>query len=169
MDVAFEYLIAAQSCLRSFIYLSVVISSKNSIITLFYIQSNFTSMISCSRQFNFYFFCIYLFNHFIKQSSSDLWINQLTQLGLLSAIWHENLVPLIGYCCEKDQQILVYPFMSNGSLQDRLYGIMFHENFIYFSLVIPLFIILIFFVLQVRHPKGKFLIGLPDYLFVLVI
>ncbi|OQU90117.1 hypothetical protein SORBI_3002G343100 [Sorghum bicolor] len=44
------------------------------------------------------------------------------ELRLLSAVWHENLVPLIGYCCEKDQQILVYPFMSNGSLQDRLYG-----------------------------------------------
>ncbi|KAL6636520.1 hypothetical protein ACP70R_024092 [Stipagrostis hirtigluma subsp. patula] len=44
------------------------------------------------------------------------------ELRLLSVVWHENLVPLIGYCCEKDQQILVYPFMSNGSLQDRLYG-----------------------------------------------
>ncbi|KAF0905950.1 hypothetical protein E2562_008972 [Oryza meyeriana var. granulata] len=44
------------------------------------------------------------------------------ELRLLSAMLHENLVPLIGYCCEKDQQILVYPFMSNGSLQDRLYG-----------------------------------------------
>ncbi|KAF9601617.1 hypothetical protein IFM89_020911, partial [Coptis chinensis] len=43
-------------------------------------------------------------------------------LNLLSAMWHENLVPLIGYCSESDQQILVYPFMSNGSLQDRLYG-----------------------------------------------
>ncbi|KAL4582407.1 hypothetical protein LXL04_006956 [Taraxacum kok-saghyz] len=44
------------------------------------------------------------------------------ELTLLSAIRHNNLVPLIGYCCENDQQILVYPFMSNGSLQDRLYG-----------------------------------------------
>ncbi|RWR77865.1 Protein kinase domain-containing protein [Cinnamomum micranthum f. kanehirae] len=44
------------------------------------------------------------------------------ELNLLSAIQHENLVPLLGYCCENDQQILVYPFMSNGSLQDRLYG-----------------------------------------------
>lgn len=44
------------------------------------------------------------------------------QLNLLSAIQHENLVPLLGYCKEKDQQILVYPFMSNGSLLDRLYG-----------------------------------------------
>ncbi|KAA8531479.1 hypothetical protein F0562_006169 [Nyssa sinensis] len=44
------------------------------------------------------------------------------ELNLLSAIRHENLVPLLGYCCENDQQMLVYPFMSNGSLQDRLYG-----------------------------------------------
>ncbi|XP_061949250.1 nodulation receptor kinase-like isoform X1 [Populus nigra] len=44
------------------------------------------------------------------------------ELTLLSALRHENLVPLLGYCCENDQQILVYPFMSNGSLQDRLYG-----------------------------------------------
>ncbi|KAM0032385.1 putative protein kinase RLK-Pelle-LRR-I-1 family [Helianthus debilis subsp. tardiflorus] len=44
------------------------------------------------------------------------------ELTLLSAIRHENLVPLLGFCCENDQQILVYPFMSNGSLQDRLYG-----------------------------------------------
>ncbi|KAL8117881.1 hypothetical protein AgCh_015679 [Apium graveolens] len=44
------------------------------------------------------------------------------ELNLLSAIRHDNLVPLLGCCYEKDQQILVYPFMSNGSLQDRLYG-----------------------------------------------
>ncbi|XP_060970362.1 nodulation receptor kinase-like [Cannabis sativa] len=44
------------------------------------------------------------------------------ELNLLSTIFHDNLVPLLGYCSENDQQILVYPFMSNGSLQDRLYG-----------------------------------------------
>lgn len=44
------------------------------------------------------------------------------ELNLLSAIQHENLVPLLGFCNEYDQQILVYPFMSNGSLLDRLYG-----------------------------------------------
>ncbi|XP_064981099.1 nodulation receptor kinase-like isoform X2 [Musa acuminata AAA Group] len=44
------------------------------------------------------------------------------EVNLLSTIMHENLVPLLGYCSENDQQILVYPFMSNGSLQDRLYA-----------------------------------------------
>lgn len=51
---------------------------------------------------------------------TSLWC--ILQLNLLSAIQHENLVPLLGYCNENDQQILMYPFMSNGSLQDRLYG-----------------------------------------------
>ncbi|KAK9091688.1 hypothetical protein Sjap_024865 [Stephania japonica] len=51
------------------------------------------------------------------------------ELNLLSAIQHENLVPLFGYCCENDQQILVYPFMSNGSLQDRLYGLFYLHTF----------------------------------------
>ncbi|KAH0459441.1 hypothetical protein IEQ34_012255 [Dendrobium chrysotoxum] len=44
------------------------------------------------------------------------------EVNLLSKLQHDNLVPLLGYCCENDQQILVYPFMSNGSLLERLYG-----------------------------------------------
>ncbi|KAG8373803.1 hypothetical protein BUALT_Bualt11G0063100 [Buddleja alternifolia] len=51
------------------------------------------------------------------------------EMNFLSAIRHENLVPLLGYCCENEQQILVYPFMSNGSLQDRLYGLTYLHTF----------------------------------------
>ncbi|CAM6100849.1 unnamed protein product [Calypogeia fissa] len=43
------------------------------------------------------------------------------ELELLRTIKHENLVPLVGFCTEYQQQILVYPYMSNGSLHDRLY------------------------------------------------
>ncbi|KAL5556683.1 hypothetical protein UlMin_038919 [Ulmus minor] len=56
--------------------------------------------------------------------------------NLLSTIWHENLVPLLGYCSENDQQILVYPFMSNGSLQDRLYGTFQIDSSSVFSVLI---------------------------------
>lgn len=52
------------------------------------------------------------------------------QVSLLSEVRHENLVPLLGYCRENDQEILVYPFMSNGSLQDRLYGTLLHPEYI---------------------------------------
>ncbi|CAN6168478.1 unnamed protein product, partial [Urochloa humidicola] len=71
----------------------------------------------------------------VRSSSSTQGTREFNnELRLLSAVRHENLVPLIGYCCEKDQQILVYPFMSNGSLQDRLYGIVFHETLFTFHL-----------------------------------
>ncbi|KAJ8567407.1 hypothetical protein K7X08_019615 [Anisodus acutangulus] len=59
----------------------------------------------------------------VRSATSTQGIREFNnELNLLSAITHENLVPLLGYCCENEQQILVYPFMSNGSLQDRLYG-----------------------------------------------
>ncbi|KAH0697388.1 hypothetical protein KY290_016175 [Solanum tuberosum] len=59
----------------------------------------------------------------VRSATSTQGIREFNnELNLLSAITHENLVPLLGYCCENEQQILVYPFMSNSSLQDRLYG-----------------------------------------------
>ena len=45
-------------------------------------------------------------------------------------------MPLLGYCSENDQQILVYPFMSNGSLQDRLYGTFQIDSSSVFSVLI---------------------------------
>ncbi|KAL7001799.1 putative serine/threonine-protein kinase pbl15 [Sarracenia purpurea var. burkii] len=39
-------------------------------------------------------------------------------LGHLS---HPNLVKLIGYCCEDEERLLVYEFMSRGSLENHLF------------------------------------------------
>jgi serine/threonine protein kinase len=44
------------------------------------------------------------------------------QVALLSRLHHRNLVNLVGYCVEKGQHILIYEFMSNGSLARLLYG-----------------------------------------------
>lgn len=46
----------------------------------------------------------------------------LNEVALLSRIHHRNLVPLIGYCEERGQSILVYEYMHHGTLRDHLYG-----------------------------------------------
>lgn len=45
-----------------------------------------------------------------------------TEVLLLSRLHHRNLVNLVGYCVDKGQHMLIYEFMSNGSLASLMYG-----------------------------------------------
>ncbi|KAJ6871655.1 hypothetical protein NC652_037115 [Populus alba x Populus x berolinensis] len=45
-----------------------------------------------------------------------------TEIELLSRLHHRNLVPLVGYCVEQGEQMLVYEFMPNGSVGHLLSG-----------------------------------------------
>ncbi|PNX76916.1 serine/threonine-protein kinase PBS1-like protein, partial [Trifolium pratense] len=45
----------------------------------------------------------------------------LAEVMILSFLHNTNLVNLVGYCSEGDQRILVYEYMSNGSLEDHLF------------------------------------------------
>ncbi|KAL2636101.1 hypothetical protein R1flu_007580 [Riccia fluitans] len=45
-----------------------------------------------------------------------------TEVSTLSRVHHRNLVSLLGYCEENESQILIYEFMSKGTLREHLYG-----------------------------------------------
>ncbi|XP_042040740.1 receptor-like protein kinase FERONIA [Salvia splendens] len=53
-----------------------------------------------------------------KQGEREFW----TEIKTLCKLQHANLVPLIGYCNEQNEMILVYEYMPNGSLADHLYN-----------------------------------------------
>lgn len=58
----------------------------------------------------------------MADSSTHMNKQFVTEIALLSRIHHRNLVPLIGYCEEEQQCILVYEYMHNGTLRDHLHG-----------------------------------------------
>ncbi|GMY38071.1 receptor-like protein kinase FERONIA [Fagus crenata] len=60
----------------------------------------------------------------IKRLNSKLsWVFDVfsNELLLVCQLSHPNIVPLIGYCMDEPDVILVYEFMVNGSLSDRLF------------------------------------------------
>eukprot|EP00253_Pinus_taeda_P005299 PITA_05299 len=52
----------------------------------------------------------------------------LNEVNLLSRIHHRNLVSLLGYCNESREIMLIYDYMSGGSLRDHLYGPTAHHS-----------------------------------------
>ncbi|KAL2623111.1 hypothetical protein R1flu_003316 [Riccia fluitans] len=58
----------------------------------------------------------------VKAADSKQGVKEfLNEVQLLSRVHHKNLVPLIGYCLDGQEQILVYEYMSQGALHDHLH------------------------------------------------
>ncbi|KAK9669756.1 hypothetical protein RND81_13G152500 [Saponaria officinalis] len=57
-----------------------------------------------------------------QQGSTNGGLEFKTEIELLSRVHHKNLVSLLGFCLEKDELILVYEFVPNGTLKGSLSG-----------------------------------------------
>ncbi|KAK7292507.1 hypothetical protein RIF29_08288 [Crotalaria pallida] len=44
------------------------------------------------------------------------------EIELLSGVHHKNLVSLVGFWFEQEEQILVYEYVPNGTLKDTIMG-----------------------------------------------
>ncbi|WOL06826.1 putative leucine-rich repeat receptor-like protein kinase [Canna indica] len=61
----------------------------------------------------------------IKRSQKDSTQGGLefkTEVEMLSRVHHRNLVELIGFCFEKGERMLIYEYVSNGTLTENLSG-----------------------------------------------
>ncbi|KAL5054481.1 hypothetical protein RYX36_035163 [Vicia faba] len=58
----------------------------------------------------------------ISRGSRQGILEYATEVKVISQLRHRNLVQLLGWCHKKNDFLLIYEFMSNGSLDSHLYG-----------------------------------------------
>ena len=62
-----------------------------------------------------------------KKGSKQGALEFKTEIELLSRVHHMNLVRLVSFCYEKGEQILIYEYVSNGTLAEMLSSVFFYD------------------------------------------
>lgn len=58
----------------------------------------------------------------ILKSSDDVLGQFMSEIKLITSLHHKNIISLVGFCYDEDRLLLVYNFLSRGSLEENLYG-----------------------------------------------
>ncbi|PWA47496.1 serine/threonine/dual specificity protein kinase, catalytic domain-containing protein [Artemisia annua] len=58
----------------------------------------------------------------ILKTSEDVLKEFLLEIEIITALHHENIISLFGFCFEDNKLLLVYDLLSRGSLEDNLHG-----------------------------------------------
>lgn len=60
----------------------------------------------------------------ILKSSEDVLKEFALEIEIITALHHQNIISLFGFCFEDNNLLLVYDFLSRGSLEDSLHGML---------------------------------------------
>jgi interleukin-1 receptor-associated kinase 1 len=58
----------------------------------------------------------------ILKQYKEAWSDFSLEIDIMSSLKHKHITPLLGICVEDNHLILVYDFLSRGSLDERLQG-----------------------------------------------
>ncbi|CAA0831696.1 Protein kinase protein with adenine nucleotide alpha hydrolases-like domain [Striga hermonthica] len=58
----------------------------------------------------------------ILKPSEDVVKEFILEIEIITALHHKNIISLFGFCYEEKNLLLVYDFLSRGSLEDNLHG-----------------------------------------------
>ncbi|CAL9121942.1 unnamed protein product [Musa textilis] len=58
----------------------------------------------------------------ILKHSEDVMNEFISEIEIITALHHKNVISLFGFCFENKDLVLVYDFLSRGSLEDNLHG-----------------------------------------------
>lgn len=58
----------------------------------------------------------------ILKQSEDILKEFLLEIEIISTLNHKNIISLLGFCFENNKLLLVYDFLSRGSLEENLHG-----------------------------------------------
>ncbi len=62
----------------------------------------------------------------ILKPSEDVLKEFVLEIDIITTLHHKNIISLLGFCFEDGNLLLVYDFLSRGSLEENLHGIQLH-------------------------------------------
>lgn len=72
----------------------------------------------------------------ILKPSEDVLKEFASEIEIITALHHRNIISLFGFCFEDNNLLLVYDFLSRGSLEENLHGkyLLVYENIYRYSI-----------------------------------
>ena len=58
----------------------------------------------------------------ILKTSEDILKEFVLEVEIITTLHHKNIISLLGFCYEDNNLLLVYDFLSKGSLEENLHG-----------------------------------------------